>query len=90
MKRRVWQVVHWVIIINFLVEILYMSYQVFVVMDPGTSGPLFGAARDMDMDFFLKRRLYAIETWVAIGGLAIYLAITEVRPRLQPAPREAS
>jgi len=89
MKRRLWLVLHWAIILNFLVEIAYMSYQVFVVMDPGTSGPLFGAAREMDIDFFLKRRLYAIETWIALGGLAIYLAITEIRPRLERAERSA-
>jgi len=27
------------------------------------------------------RRLYAIECWIAIAGLAIYLAITEIGPR---------
>ena len=70
-----------VIILNFVIEIAYMAYQVFVVFNPGTSGPLFGSAVYRDLDFFLKRRLYAIETWVAIGGLAIYLAITEILPR---------
>jgi hypothetical protein len=29
----------------------------------------------------LKRRLYAIEAWVAFGALAIYLAITEILPK---------
>lgn len=80
-KKHLWKIVHAIIIANFLIEIVYCSIQVFVVLNAGTVGPLFGAALDMDMDLFLKRRLYAIETWIAIGGLAIYLAITELAPR---------
>ena len=30
----------------------------------------------------LTRRLYAVECWLAIAGLSIYLAITEIGPRL--------
>lgn len=81
LKRGILLAVHWVIIVNFAIQIGYMAFQVFVVFNPGIDGPLFGAALDMEMDFFLKRRLYAIETWIAIGGLAIYLAITEMLPR---------
>nr|MDO8085123.1 hypothetical protein [Candidatus Sigynarchaeum springense] len=76
--RIVWRIVHLVIIVNFIVEIAYCGFQVFAVLG---GGPLFGAALDMDIDLFLKRRLYAIETWIAIAGLAIYLAITEIVPR---------
>jgi hypothetical protein len=32
----------------------------------------------------LKRRLYAIETWIALGALSIYLAITEILPKRYP------
>ncbi len=80
-KKVIWKIIHAAIIINFIAEIAYCTFQVMVVFDPGTAGPLFGAALDMDIDFFLKRRLYAIETWIAIGGLAIYLALTEIAPR---------
>ncbi|MHA1732087.1 MAG: hypothetical protein ACTSU5_09090 [Promethearchaeota archaeon] len=78
-------VVHGAIIVHFLVEIAYCGIQVFVFLRPegAGAGPLFGAAQTIDMDLFLKRRLYAIETWVATGGLAIYLAITEIAPRLR-------
>jgi hypothetical protein len=31
----------------------------------------------------VTRRLYAIECWIAIAGLCIYLAITEIGPRLR-------
>ena len=80
-KKLIWKIIHAGIIINFLIEIGYCALQVFVVFDLGTGGPLFWAAIDMDIDFFLKRRLYAIETWIAIVGLAIYLALTEISPR---------
>ncbi|MEX2681983.1 MAG: hypothetical protein Q6373_010295 [Candidatus Sigynarchaeota archaeon] len=76
--RIAWRIVHWFIIVNFIVEIAYCGFQVFGVLG---GGPLFGAALDMDIDLFLKRRLYAIETWIAIAGLAIYIAITEILPR---------
>lgn len=33
----------------------------------------------VDMDLMTKRRLYAIEFWVAFSGFAIYLAITELK-----------
>ena len=31
----------------------------------------------------MTRRLYAVECWLAIAGLAIYLALTEIGPRLR-------
>jgi hypothetical protein len=76
--------VHWFIIINFLVEIVYASWVLFVVLAPeGTSGPLFGAAATLPYELVAKRRMYAHETWMAIGGLSIYLALTEIGPRLK-------
>ena len=80
-KISLWKVIHWIIIINFIFEIAYCTLQVFVVFSDGSFLPLFGSALTMDIDFFLKRRLYAIESWIAITGLAIYLAITEIMPR---------
>ena len=77
---------HWLIIIHFVVELAYTGYIVFAVLRPeGISGPLFAAAADLPQDLMVRRRLYAIENWVAMGGLAIYLAITEIGPRLRAA-----
>jgi hypothetical protein len=76
--------VHWIIIINFLIEIVYASYVIFVILKPETGGgPLMDAAKTIDLDLMTRRRLYAIECWLAIVGLAIYLALTEIGPRLK-------
>jgi hypothetical protein len=37
-------------------------------------------AIETPIEVILKRRLYAIETWIAIAGLAVYLALTEFLP----------
>jgi hypothetical protein len=42
---------------------------------------LLRSALETPIEVIMKRRLYAIETWLAIGGLAIYLAVTELLPR---------
>lgn len=77
--------IHWIIIINFIQEIFYASYIVFVVLKPeGVSGPLWSHASDPKLyDLIMMRRGYATECWLAIGGLAIYLALTEIGPRLK-------
>ena len=78
---------HWFIILNFLVEIIYASYIIFSVLKPDEiSGPLMEQAKFIDLDLMTRRRLYAIECWLAISGLAIYLAITEIAPRLKNRP----
>ena len=64
-----------IIIINFLLGIGYWAYQVFFVIKTDKRGPLFTGSKDMPNDIFLKRRLFAIETRVAMSGLCIYLAI---------------
>ncbi len=75
---------HWVIIINFLIEIVYAGYMVFTVLAPDSGGgPLFERALEIPFEHMTTRRLYAIECWIAIGGLSIYLAITEIAPRLR-------
>ena len=75
--------IHWIIIINFAVQIAYAGYMVFfVVAPPQGTGPLFAAADVFPFEKMVTRRLYAAECWIAISGLAIYLAITEIGPRL--------
>ena len=43
--------------------------------------PLWLRAVDTPIEVILKRRLHAIEAWVATSGLAVYLALTEFLPR---------
>lgn len=75
--------VHLVIIGNFLFEIGYAGYMIFgVVKPPDTSGPLFEAALQIPFELMVTRRLYAIEFWIATAGLALYLALTEIGPRM--------
>ncbi len=74
--------IHWVILINFALQIFYGSYMTFFVVRPeGVSGPLWGAASSISHEMMMTRRLYASETWVAIVGMSLYFAITEVLPR---------
>lgn len=80
MKRESWKVLHWFLIGNFLIEILYGIYMVFFVAGGGKK-PLFGRASEVPIEVMTRRRLYAIETWVAVCGLSIYLGITEILPR---------
>jgi len=77
------QLIHWVIIINFAVEIVYANYMIFSVFSPAEAGPLFDKAKSFPFEMMMTRRLYAVEAWLAIVGLSIYLAITEIRPRMQ-------
>ena len=74
--------IHWGIIINFVVEIVYAGHMIFNVIAPPGGGPLFDQAKDFPFEMMVTRRLYATEFWIAFSGLAIYLAITEVGPRL--------
>jgi hypothetical protein len=47
------------------------------VLRPEDGPVLLGAAaRDVSMRLLVERRLYAIEAWIAGGGLAVYLALT--------------
>jgi ABC-type dipeptide/oligopeptide/nickel transport system permease subunit len=82
-KGRYWKILHWVLIVNLVAEILYGFYMVFFVIG-GPKWPLFARAVNTPVEVILKRRLYAIETWVALGALSIYLAITEILPRRYP------
>ena len=77
------QVIHWVIIINFAIEIAYANYMIFSVFSPPEAGPLFDKAKSFPFEMMMTRRLYAVEAWLAIVGLSVYLAITEIRPRMK-------
>jgi len=80
MKGKAWRVLHWILILNFLLQIFYGVYMVFFVVG-GSKWPLFARAVDTPVQVILKRRLYAVETWIAISGLSVYLAITEILPK---------
>ena len=72
--------IHYFIILFFLVELIYLSYVIFVVLQPEFGGvTLSENASRVDLDLLTKRRLYAIEFWVAFSGFAIYLSLTEFK-----------
>lgn len=81
-----WLVLHWAIILNFVFQVGYAAYIVFFVTKPaGVTGPLGKVAVQLIKDnpnLMLVRRAYATEFWIAMSGLAIYLALTEILPRL--------
>ncbi len=74
-KKGGWRALNAFIILNFLTEIFYGLYQVFFVLLPpgGKKGPLMGKAKEISPELFTKRRLFAIETWIAVSGLCVYL-----------------
>jgi len=78
--KKIWKVIHSLVIINFIVEIIYSFYMVFFVIGGGKF-PLLRRAVETPMEVILKRRLYAIEAWLAVGGLVLYIAVTEILPR---------
>ena len=81
-----WRVLHVVILGHLLLQIAYSGYQVFfVVRPPGVTGPLGAAAREIGFEMMVTRRLYAIEHWIAFVGLVLYVALTEMLPRLRAA-----
>lgn len=80
MKKKIWQVIHHLIIITFLVEISYSIMMVFFVVG-GRKWPLLMQATKTPLEVILKRRLYSIEAWIAIGALCVYLAITTFLPQ---------
>ena len=77
--KKGWRILHWVIIVLFTTEILYGLYMVFFVVG-GSKYPLLRKAVETPVEVILKRRLYAIETWIALAGLAVYLALTVFLP----------
>lgn len=85
LKKGGWRALNTFIIANFLLEVFYGIYQVFFVLLPpdGKKGPLMGKAKDISPDLMTKRRLFAIETWIAVTGLCVYLG-TVYREKLSP------
>lgn len=83
------RVLHWAIILNFVLGIIYGSYMVFFVIGGG-GWPLFKRAVETPVEVILKRRLYSVETWIAATGLAVYLALTEFLPRALNWSRDGS
>ena len=77
MKKGFWAFLHPVIILNYLVGAFYAAYMVFFGVG-GRKGPLFNQAEELPTEIVVKRRLYAIEFWVALGGLTTYLGLTEL------------
>ncbi len=78
-----WQIIHVAILVNFVFEVIYAGYMVFVVVKPEGAGfgPLGAGAKAVTFEMMVTRRLYAAEFWIAFAGLAIYLAVTEMKPR---------
>lgn len=75
------RVAHWTIVTVLGTGFLAALYMTFVVFRPEAhGGPLFETARTVDLDFFVRRRVYALEAWMTFGFLAIYLALTSLRP----------
>lgn len=72
------------ILLHFVLEVFYTGYETMIVLRPPGAGfgPLGAAAITISDSLFLKRRLYAIEHWIAFSGLALFLAVTEMLPRL--------
>lgn len=86
----VWRALHYTIIGVLAVEGLYCLGQLVWVLQPeGVVGPLFGAAATIDPDLLVARRLYAIEGWLSLVGLALYVGLTEVAPRRRAALQRA-
>ncbi|MBO6935895.1 MAG: hypothetical protein JJ863_13005 [Deltaproteobacteria bacterium] len=88
MKRPLWvTIVHGLILLNFISGMAYAGFVLFVILAPeGGGGPLWGRAAEVPMELLAKRRLYALEFWVAFSGFAIYLALTELLPRMRANP----
>lgn len=79
MRDKYTKALHWLLIAVLLSEGLYGFYMVFFVIG-GSRWPLFMRAVETPVEVILRRRLYAIESWIAVGALAIYLGITEIQP----------
>ena len=89
-KRILWLIFHWFIIISFIAQVVYGTVQTFFILVPegAPPGPLLGRSIDIPHELLVARRLYAIETWIAIVGLVIYLAIS-YKPQLHNALKRA-
>ena len=82
LARNALYLLHVIIIANFLTGMFYAAYMVFFVVTPEESGPLWDRATSIPFELMMTRRLYAAEFWLTTIGLTVYLAITEIGPRL--------
>ena len=66
--------------VTFLYELIYVGYIIFIVLQHETGGiTLSDKVPSVDLEFLTKRRLYAIEFWIAFSGFSIYLSLTEIK-----------
>ncbi|TVR00363.1 MAG: hypothetical protein EA398_11510 [Deltaproteobacteria bacterium] len=77
---------HRLILATFTLGLAYTAWMVFFILAPDAPGPLLGRATETSADLMMARRLYAIEGWITFAGFCIYLAVTEVVPRLHRRP----
>ena len=78
-----WAFVHYFLIFLFVTQMMYCMHQVFVVHGVGGWNPvLLGRATEISQEQFMARRMYALEGWLAMIGLSMYLALTEMLPRM--------
>ena len=81
------RLIHWVIILNLVIQSAYGTYMIFFVVNNGHSGPLGSAAASIPFELMVTRRLYASETWIAMVGLSLYIGLTEILPRVLKSER---
>jgi hypothetical protein len=72
--------IHYLILINLITGYLSSLYMVFFVYRIKGSGvgPMWMKAKDVPHEFFVQRRMYALESWIIFACLAIYFGITSL------------
>ena len=81
MKKPPVRVLHYFILLAFIIFIALGVFQTFFIYSTGTFGPLYHSAGQMDFTMLVFRRISGIVTWLIIIGFSAYLAITEINPR---------
>ena len=81
MKKPPVRVLHYFILLAFIIFIALGVFQTFFIYSNGTFGPLYHSAGQMDFTMLVFRRISGIVTWLIIIGFSAYLAITEINPR---------
>jgi hypothetical protein len=77
-----WKIFYFGVITIFGLQILYCLYQFLIVWNTGNF-LLFQTATEIPFETMITRRLYAIELWISIIGLVIFIAI--MYKKMQPA-----
>ncbi len=73
------KVFHWAFIISMASQAIYGFWQLTFVVGGGLI--FFSHVWYPPFEVVVKRRLYSIESWMTLGLLGIYLALTEILPR---------